>query len=130
MNSKAKKIVIAAVLFLLAIAAWQSILGDNMHVNIDGDEIDGPLGALFGMFLAGGGILIATVAVICAALFVGLLFASLGIVLVGALALAAVLVVAAVAPLMLPLVIVCAIVYYGSGRARRQRQRAAMDHAV
>jgi hypothetical protein len=26
------------VIFLLAIAAWQSVFGDGMSVNIDGDE--------------------------------------------------------------------------------------------
>jgi hypothetical protein len=34
MNTKAKTLILAAVIFLLAIAAWQSMFGDGMTVNI------------------------------------------------------------------------------------------------
>jgi hypothetical protein len=130
MNSTTKKLVFAAFILLLAVAAWQSILGDGMHVNIDGDEIDGPLGALLGIVFAGGGVLIAAVAVTCAAVFVGVLFAGLGILMVSALVLGAVVLLAAMSPLMLPLLIPVGIYWIFTHRSRKQRQRAMMEHAV
>ena len=130
MNSKAKKLVFAALIAVLAVAAWQSILGEGMHVNIDGDEFDGPLGAVFGILFAGGGMLIAAVAITCAAVLVGVLFAGLGILMVSALALGAVVLLAAMAPLMLPLLIPVGIYWIFANRSRKQRRRAMMEYAV
>jgi Na+-translocating ferredoxin:NAD+ oxidoreductase RnfD subunit len=130
MNSKAKKLVFAVLIALLALAAWQSILGDSMYVNIDGDQIDGPLGALLAIVFAGGGMLIAVVAVTCAAVLVGVLFAGLGILMVSALVLGAVVLLAAMSPLMLPLLIPVGIYWIFTHRSRKQRQRAMMEHAV
>lgn len=120
----------AAFLLLVAVCAWQSVFGDGMSVNIDGDEVGGPLGFLLGVVLAGGGLLLAALAVTCAALFTGVLFAGLGIVMVGALVLAALLVAAAVSPLLLPLLIPIGLYWYFTARGRKQRLRATMDHAV
>lgn len=122
MTSTAKKLLAAAIVFVLALSLWDSVLGNNMHINIDGDEFDGPLGALFGLVLAGGGILIAAVAVTCAAVFVGVLCAGIGMVLVSALLLAAVIVLAAMSPLLLPLLIPVGLYWIFTARARRQRR--------
>ncbi|KQN67655.1 MULTISPECIES: hypothetical protein [Duganella] len=122
MTSTAKKLLAAAIVFVLALSLWDSVLGNNMHINIDGDEFDGPLGALFGLVLAGGGILIAAVAVTCAAVFVGVLCAGIGMVLVSALVLAAVIVLAAMSPLLLPLLIPVGLYWIFTARARRQRR--------
>lgn len=130
MKTNAKKLILATVLFLLAVLAWQSIVGDNMHVNIDGDEIDGPLGAVLAVFFGGAGMLIGGVVMVCVTIFLCLLFAGLGILMVGGMALAAVLVVAAVSPLLLPLLIPIGIYWFFSARSRKQRQRAVMEHAV
>jgi len=130
MNSTAKKLLAAAIVFLLAMSVWQSVLGDSMHFNIDGEEFDGPFGALFGLVLAGGGLVIAAVAVTCAAVFVGLLCAGIGIVIVSALVLAAVVVVAAMSPLMLPLLIPIGLYWFFTARARKQRLRAGYQHAA
>ena len=130
MKTNAKKLILAAVLFLLAVMAWQSIFGDNMNINIDGDEIDGPLGAVLAVFFGGAGMLIAGVVMVCVTIFLCLLFAGLGILMVGGMALAAVLVVAAVSPLLLPLLIPIGIYCFFSARSRKQRQRAVMEQAV
>lgn len=130
MKTNAKKLILATVLFLLAVLAWQSIVGDNMHVNIDGDEIDGPLGTVLAVFFGGAGMLIGGVVMVCVTIFLCLLFAGLGILMVGGMALAAVLVVAAVSPLLLPLLIPIGIYWFFSARSRKQRQRAVMEHAV
>jgi hypothetical protein len=130
MKTNAKKLILAAFLFLLAVMAWQSIFGDNMNINIDGDEIDGPLGAVLAVFFGGAGMLIAGVVMVCVTIFLCLLFAGLGILMVGGMALAAVLVVAAVSPLLLPLLIPIGIYCFFSARSRKQRQRAVMEQAV
>ena len=130
MKNYAKKLILAAILFLLAVMAWQSIFGDNMSINIDGDEIDGPLGAVLAVFFGGAGMLIAGVVMVCVTIFLCLLFAGLGILMVGGMALAAVLVVAAVSPLLLPLLIPIGIYCFFSARSRKQRQRAVMEQAV
>ncbi|GJI98653.1 hypothetical protein RugamoR57_53710 [Duganella caerulea] len=130
MKITAKKLVFAAFVTLLAVAAWQSIFGDGMHVNIDGDEIDGPLGFLLGTVFAGGGLLIAAVAITCGAVFVGLLFAGLGILMISGLVLLAVVVAAAVSPLLLPLLIPVGLYMVFRSRSRKQQLRATMEHAV
>ncbi|MBV6321579.1 hypothetical protein [Duganella violaceipulchra] len=130
MKITAKKLVFAAFIVLLAASAWQSVFGDGMHVNIDGDEIDGPIGFLLGTLFAGGGLLIATVAITCAAVFVGVLFAGLGILMISGMVLLAVVVAAAVSPLLLPLLIPVGIYMIFRSRSRKQQQRAMLEHAV
>jgi peptidoglycan/LPS O-acetylase OafA/YrhL len=118
-----KKLLAFTLIALLAIAAWNSIDTSDMVVNIDGDEYSGPMGALLGLFFGGIGLLIGTVVVTCVAVFVGFLMASLGILMVAGLALAAVIVATMVAPLTLPLLIPVAIIWYIVSRNRKQRDR-------
>lgn len=130
MNTTLKKVIPVAVIAALAIAAWATLDGNNMHVNIDGDEIDGPLGAVLGVLFGGAGLLIAGVAITCAAVFIGVLFAGLGVLMVVGLALLALVLVAAISPLLLPLLIPAGIFWWFSARSRKQRQRAMLEHAV
>ncbi len=130
MNSTLKKVIPVAIIAALAIAAWIAIDTNNLHVNIDGDEIDGPLGALLGVLFGGAGLLIAGVAITCAAVFVGVLFAGLGVLMVVGLALLALVLVAAMAPLLLPLLIPVGIFWFFSARSRKQRKQAMLEHAV
>jgi hypothetical protein len=130
MNTKAKKLIFAAFIVLLAVAACQSIFGDGMHVNIDGDEIDGPLGAILALVFGGAGMLLAGVIITCVALFLCVLFASLGILAVFGVALAAVIAVAAVSPLLLPLLIPFGLYWIFVSRPRKQRQQAMIEQAV
>jgi len=130
MKITAKKLVFAAFILLLAASAWQSVFGDGMHVNIDGDEIDGPIGFLLATLFAGGGLLIAAVALTCATVFVGVLFAGLGILMISGMVLLAVVVAAAVSPLLLPLLIPVGIYLIFRSRSRKQQQRAMLEHAV
>ncbi|MFA9217624.1 MAG: hypothetical protein ACEQSK_11030 [Sphingomonadaceae bacterium] len=130
MNTTLKKVIPVAIIAALAIAAWASIGSDDLHLNIDGDEIDGPLGVMLGMLFGGAGLLIAAIAMTCAAVFVGLLFASLGVLMVVGLALLAVVLIAAISPLLLPLLIPAGIFWFFTARARKQRQQALLEHAV
>ncbi|MRV72906.1 hypothetical protein GJ700_14440 [Duganella sp. FT92W] len=125
-----KKLFAIAIIAILAICAWNSIDTNDMIVNIDGEEVHGPLGALLGLVFGGLGLVIAAIAITCAAIFVGFLFAGLGVLMVVGLALAGIIVAAVIAPFTLPLLIPAAIVWYVMSRNRKHREKAAFEHAV
>jgi hypothetical protein len=129
MKSTAKFLFIATICTFLAISIWQVLIGDGIDVNIDGDQIDGPMGAVLGVLFASGGMAIAAVVCVGVAVFLGVLFAGLGVLLVGGMALLAMVCITAVAPLLLPLMIVVAIYYFMRNR-RQRRQHLALDQAV
>lgn len=130
MNTKAKKLIFAAVIFFMVVAICQSTFGDGMSVNIDGDEIDGPLGAVLALLFGGAGMLLAGVVLTCVTVFLCLLFASLGILAVFGVGLAAVIAVAAVSPLLLPLLIPFGLYWVFVSRPRKQRQQAMLEQPV
>ncbi|MHA4869277.1 hypothetical protein ACXZ1M_16410 [Duganella sp. PWIR1] len=130
MNTKAKKLIFAAVIFLMVVAVCQSTFGDGMSVNFDGDEIDGPLGALLAVVFGGAGMLLAGVVLTCVAIFLCILFASLGILAVFGVGLAAVVAMAAVSPLLLPLLIPFGLYWFLVSRPRKQRLQATMQQPV
>lgn len=110
------------ILFLVALIAWDMLADTSgFHMDIDGDEFDGPLGALLGLLFGSLGLIIGTIV----ALFVGALlvvvFAGVGVLLVGGLALAASLGLLAVSPLLLPVLIPVAIIWFFVSRSRRNR---------
>ena len=134
MKMTSKKTIALAVTFLLVLAAWFALdsLG-GMHVDIDGDEFDGPLGAVIGLIAAGGSMVLVTVILTGVAIFLGMLFAGLGILAIVALVMLALVVAAAVSPLMLPLLIPVGLYWFFVSRPRKQRAAAAADqleHAV
>lgn len=130
MNPSAKKLIPVALFAVLAAALWYALATGDMHVDVDGDRIDGPLGALLAVLFGGAGMLIGAIAMLCAAVFVSVLCAGLGVVLVVGLALLALVLVAAISPLLLPLLIPAGIFWYCSARQRRQRQARQLEHAV
>jgi len=130
MNTKAKKLIFAALIFLLVIALWQAVFGDGMYVNIDGDEIDGPLGAVLAVVFGGAGMLFAGLVMVCVAVFLCILFASLGILAVAGVGLAALVAVAVVSPLLLPLLIPVGLYWIFVSRPRKHRAQATMQQAV
>lgn len=112
------------ILFLVALIAWDMLADTSgFHMDIDGDEFDGPLGALLGLLFGSLGLIIGTIV----ALFVGALlvvvFAGVGVLLVGGLALAASLGLLAVSPLLLPILIPVAIIWFFVSRSRRNRMK-------
>lgn len=117
-----KKFAPLLLLFLFAVLAWEAVAGaSGMSVHIDGEQLDGPLGVLF----AGGGLLVATLAILCVGVLLAVLFAGLGMLAVGAVVLVLLLVGLLASPLLLPLALVLGLLYYlgRDGRAQR-RQRA------
>jgi hypothetical protein len=108
--------------FLFALLVWD-VYGDfgGMHVDIDGDEFDGPVGALLGLVFASGGVLLGVLVMAVVGVVLALVFVGVGIILVGALALAAVAIAAAISPLLLPLLLPVAVIWYLVSRNRRAR---------
>lgn len=107
--------------FLFALLLWDMATADFMMVNFDGDEIDGPLGALLGLLFAGGGALIGFVVMLVVGVVLAVVFAGLGVILLGALCVAAIAVALAISPLLLPLLMPVAIIWYLASRKRKTR---------
>lgn len=117
-----KKIAPFILLFLFAAIFWNCFVSTHgIAFNIDGDEFDGPAGALLGLLFAGGGTLLAAGIMMIVGVVLVVVFAGVGIVLFGALALALLCVAVAVAPLLLPLLLPLALIWYLVSRSRRPR---------
>jgi hypothetical protein len=117
-----KKTAAFVILFLFALLAWNVFFySGGMTVNIDGDEIDGPLGALLGMAFAGGGTLLAAVIMLMVGAILAVVFAGVGIMLIGGLGMGALALALAVSPLLLPLLLPLAVIWYLASRSRKNR---------
>ncbi|MGK5069890.1 hypothetical protein [Janthinobacterium sp. RT4P48] len=117
-----KKLLTFALILMLACLFLDKIGATDMHMHmqLDGDEIDGPLEWLFGLVFAGGGLLIAALALVFAAVVTGVILAGVGMVLVVVVACCVVLALALSTPVLLPLLIPVAIVWLLVSRNRRQ----------
>jgi len=117
-----KKIVPYLVLFLCALLLWDMLFSfGDASFHIDGEEFDGPLGTLFGLLLAGGGTLIGLLVTVVVGAVLAVVLTGVGVVIVGALAIAGLAVTAAIVPFLLPLLLPLALVWYLVSRARRNR---------
>ena len=115
-----KKLLTFVLILMLACLFLDKIGATDMHMQLDGDEIDGPLEWLFGLVFAGGGLLIAALALVFAAVVTGVILAGVGMVLVVVVACCVVLALALSTPVLLPLLIPVAIVWLLVSRNRRQ----------
>jgi len=116
-----KKTAAIIILFLFAMLVWNVFtFGDNV-VNIDGEDIGGPLGALLATFFAGGGLLLAGVIMLFVGGVLAVVFAGFGILCIGGLALGACVLALMVSPLLLPLLVPVAIVWWLVSRSRKHR---------
>jgi hypothetical protein len=117
-----KKIAPYIILILCALLLWDLLFtfGDASF-HIDGEEFDGPLGAMLGVLLGGGGMLIGLLVTIVVGAVLAVVFAGVGIVVIGALALAGFAVAAAIVPFLLPLLLPLALIWYLVSRSRRNR---------
>lgn len=117
-----KKIAPYIILILCALLLWDLLFtfGDASF-HIDGEEFDGPFGAMLGILLGGGGLLIGLLVTIVVGAVLAVVFAGVGIVVIGALACASIAVAAAIVPFLLPLLLPLALVWYLVSRARRNR---------
>jgi hypothetical protein len=120
-----KKIAPIVILFLFCLLAWNIFVQPHgMTFDIDGEEISGPFGAALGLLFAGGGIIIAALVVLFVGAVLAVVFAGIGVLLALGLGLAALVLAAAISPLLLPLLIPLAIVWFIMGRNRRNRMKA------
>lgn len=117
-----KKIAPYIVLILCALLLWDMLFTfSDASFHIDGEEFDGPFGAMLGVLLGGGGILIGLLVTVVVGAVLAVVFAGVGIVVIGALAIASVAVAAAIVPIVLPLLLPLALIWYLASRSRRNR---------
>jgi hypothetical protein len=117
-----KKTAAFVILFLFALLLWNVFFySGDMVVNVDGDEIGGPLGALLAMLFAGGGTLLAALIMLVVGAVLAVVFAGVGIILIGGLGIGAVVLALAVSPLLLPLLLPLAVIWYMVSRSRKHR---------
>ena len=113
-----KKYAPYVILFLFAALLFNAMSGD-MSVNFDGEEVDGPLGWMLATLFAGGGTLLAAFITLMVGVLLAVVFAGVGVILLGSLAIGAIVVALAISPLLLPLLIPVAIVWYLMSRSRK-----------
>ena len=117
-----KKTALFVIAFLFALLLWNVFVSSgDMVFNVDGDEFDGPLGALLAMLFAGGGTLIAALVLVVVGVVLAVVFAGVGIILIGGLGVGAVVLALAISPLLLPLVLPLAVIWYLVSRSRKHR---------
>lgn len=120
-----KKIAPLVILFLFCLLIWNVFVHPSgMTIDIDGDTIDGPLGAVLAALFAGGGLIIGALALLFVGALLAVVFAGVGVVLALALGLTLLAVGAAISPLLLPILIPVAIIWCFVSRARRNRIKA------
>ena len=123
-----KKLLTFVLIVMLACLFLDKISGSDMHMQFNGDDVDGPLEWLFGLVFAGGGLLVAAIALVCAAVVTGVVLAGVGVVLIAVVAFCVVLVLALSTPVLLPLLIPVAIVWLILSRKHKQAQ--ARQHSL
>jgi hypothetical protein len=120
-----KKIAPLVILFLFCLLVWNVFFHPHgMTIDFDGDTVDGPLGALLAVLFAGGGLVIAALVMLFVGALLAVVFAGVGVLLAIGLGLGALVLAAVVSPLLLPLLIPAAIIWFLVGRSRRNRARA------
>ena len=117
-----KKLLTFVLVVMLACLFLDKIGATDMHMQLSGDAIDGPLEWLFGLVFAGGGLLIAAIALVFAAVVTGVVLAGVGMVVIAVVAFCMLLALALSAPVLLPLLIPVAIVWWLVSRNRKQVQ--------
>ncbi len=120
-----KKIAPFVILFLFCLLAWNVFAhSSGLSFDIDGEEIDGPLGAVLGLLFAGGGIIIAGLVVLFVGAVLAVVFAGVGVLLALGLGLAALVLAAVISPLLLPILVPAAIIWFFVSRSRRNSAKA------
>ena len=117
-----KKLLTFVLIVMLACLFLDKVGGSDMHMQFNGDDVDGPLEWLFGLVFAGGGLLIAAIAVVCAAIVAGVVLAGVSVVLIAAVALCVVLALALSTPVLLPLLILAGFAWLLVHRGRKQQR--------
>jgi hypothetical protein len=120
-----KKVAPIVILLLFCLLAWNVFVHPSgMSFDLDGEDVDGPLGAVLSLLFAGGGLIVAALVLLLVGASLALVFAGVGVLLALGLGLVALVLAAVMAPLLLPLLIPVVIVWFFVSRARRNRLAA------
>jgi len=98
----AKKLAIALAVLMLAIVAWGLFLESNaVTIVINGQQVTGPLKGVIGA----GGLVVALIALFCAAILLVFVFAGIGVIVLGFFLLVGMILAVLAFPFLLPLLI-------------------------
>ena len=116
-----KKTAAIIILFLFALLVWNVFTFGDSVVSIGDEDFGGPLGAVLATVFAGGGMLLAGVIMLFVGAVLAVVFAGVGILCIGGLAIGACVLALMISPLLLPLLVPVAIVWYLVSRSRKHR---------
>jgi len=118
MASMARNLAIALAVLMLVIVGWALLAGSNaVTIVINGQEVTGPLKGAIGI----GGLVVALIALVCAAILLAFVFAGIGVIVLGLVVLAGLLLALLAFPFLLPVLIPLAIVWAFVAIARRPK---------
>src|SRR5439155_1357837 len=118
MASMARNLAIALALLMLVIVGWALLAGTNaVTIVINGQEVTGPLKGAIGI----GGLVVALIALVCAAILLAFVFAGIGVIVLGLVVLAGLLLALLAFPFLLPVLIPLAIVWAFVAIVRRPK---------
>jgi hypothetical protein len=105
-------------MLMLVIVGWALFAGSNaVTIVINGQEVTGPLKGAVGI----GGLVVALIALVCAAILLAFVFAGIGVLVLGLAVLAGLVLAVLAFPFLLPLVIPLAIVWAFVAIVRRSK---------
>jgi hypothetical protein len=110
-----KKVVLILVALLVGLLVWGLIQTVNVSVTVNSHELAGPMKAAVG----GWGFLVAILVLFCAAILLAIIFAGVGLVVLGCLVLVGLILAAVAFPFLLPLLIPLFIVWAIMASTRR-----------
>src|SRR4029077_15295224 len=112
----ARKLAIALAVLMLAIVVWGLLLESNaVTIIINGQQVTGPLKGAIGA----GGLVVALIALFCAAILLVFVFAGIGVIVLGLFVIVGVILAGLAFPFLLPLLIPLAILWGFVAIARR-----------
>lgn len=117
-----KKLLPIIILFIMAMLLWDMAVDPfSMSFDFDDGDLHGPIGALVAAGLAGGGLIIGLLALLFVGVVLALVFAGVGVVVVGALTLGLAIAALALIPVLFPVLVPVAIIWYLMTRDRNRR---------
>lgn len=111
-----RKLAFGCILVLAAVCVW-GLMSSNVSIQINGQEVHGPLKTVVGMW----GLIITTVVLFCVAILLAFVFAGVGLVMLGALAIVGLILAGTAFPFLLPLLIPLFVVWVFCAGMRRGR---------
>ena len=114
----ARNLAIALTVLMLVIVGWALLAGSNaVTIVINGQEVSGPLKGAVGI----GGLVVALIALACAAILLAFVFAGIGVIVLGLVVLAGLVLAILAFPFLLPVLIPLAIVWAFVAIVRRSK---------